>query len=548
MPANGLDELLDAVGLANKKIAERSQTVQNLQAQQQQAAEQQQQSLETQKNSSAVVTKAAGVAQMDAEAKTKRFATDLGANPDDSAAIMGTLATSWKESAIAADRRLKKLDDGMQISFLEHPIDFIAAKITFESDVKNAEMAEKKRDSAKQSLMEAQQLTQGAAVTHNALKATVTEATLQATLDEAAAAITGKQAGLKIQNAGIQMDDLRTLTTMDTATINNLGTALSAKAQAVQQANAAAHLKLAQQSADQQLKEFNQRVADKKESKEDIKGIADTVRIGAKAAGIEGVTAMSDSKIIQMLNMKADGFQDFLKSGIKTQAMGKPIVSENLGETARIIATSGAPMRPEQGTVRTLLNQAWQTAGSVDHARIGGYDNTKVDQVTAAAGKYVATQAAKMKANIDPRDGTNIYAAPPLASVVELPAIKGSAFYRAVLDKQMEAGGLKEFNSEQLTAMTADAINKKQITFNEAAVGLQAMHAGAARINNATKNYAGLGLPLQDSFKTQFPAAVGFSANKTYDMSSAQDINRALMAKLSAGQLQTIYTNDPFKN
>lgn len=549
MPVKGdVDELMAAVGLANKTLLDNSAAAKELLQEQEEERNKQITLVERAGNADKVVLQAEGLAALEAQRRTQEMAVKLGTNPDESGEIMTKLAGEWKQAAVQASDSAKKLSDDLSLNFFDKPFDYIKAQITMENTIKQADADAGRRNTNFQALSQAHQLTQSGAASANALKVTVTDATLQAAMDKTEAAVQAKASELRIQNAGIQMQGLQQLNSMTLQEVNNLNTAYSAQNQEFSKRMQQKSMQMQEAEFAQRKKEFDQRMADKKASVDDLKGIADTVKAGAAALGFKEITAMEPGKIIQMLNMKASGFDDFLKAGIRSQTFGNATVTDNAGEAARMVSTHSAPLRPEQGTVKTFLQSVWQKAASPEGAReSGGYDHTKVDQVSGGAARLAVIGAQNMQANINPLDGSNIYAAPPLPSVVMLPAIQRSAWYKSVLADQMATGQLKEFNSEQLTSMTVSALKEKKISFNEAASGLQAMHAGAAHVNNAMKNFAGLGLPIQSTFRTQLSPIPGFSKPNTYDLSSAADINRLLMARMAAEQRAIIYTNPAVK-
>lgn len=541
---NGLSDLLAAVGLANKDLVSNSAAAKSILEDQQQASQEEQNAVQRQADDTGIVTQAKDLAEKNAQAKNLQAATDLGTNPDGAGYVLNTLSQSLRQSALDADAKQSKLEHDLSISFFDHPIDYVAAQINMDKTVAQADAAISHRDSTAHALAELHQNTQSAAVTNNVLKQTVTNATIEADVDSIQAQAAEKKAQLRIQNGGIQVQGLRELGQMDLQQVNNLSIGVTGRNQADDAARADAHLKLAQQNADLALKEYNDKVAEKKATLQDTKDIADTVRTGAAAAGYTNISAIPDRKIISMLNMKDDNFMSFLKAGMKSQALGRPIVSENAGESAQMIGKNGAPLAATQDTVKKLFVNSWDHAKSPQGGQQGRYDISKPDQVTTAAGRFAVDSATKMAANIDPKDGTNIYAAPPLASVVQAPSIQNSTWYKKVLAPHMATGELKEFNSEQLGGLTAAAIQSGQISFKDAADGFQAMHTVAVRANNATKNFEGFGLPKQSSFILKLPTPMG--ALRSYDMSTPQGVQNYLSTKLRSVGMQDAISSNPF--
>lgn len=543
--SDGIAELMSAVGVMNDKAKERSVAVQELTDKQAQAAQEQDDALAKDADSTKIIASAKLVADKKAEQQVATMATRMGTNPDESSSIMDKLADDWRTSSLNAIDKQSRLEKDLSINFFEHPGAFIGAQMRMEQTVKQADAAVHHRDNAAQALNQAQNLTQGSVVQANALKQTVTEATMSATLDKIDADLQGKRAALRMQTAGIQMDGLKTLNSMDITTINNLQAGVNAKLQVAQLASAQAHLRLAEQQAKQNLVEFNVRMDEKKATKEDMEYYADTVRKGAATMGID-LTGLGSTKIISLLNSKTEGFADYFNAGIRSQSTGNPTVADNAGETARVIAERNAPLRTEQSSIKKLFANSVATASSPQGAQGLGIDGTKKDQVYHGAGRYAVDQATKMQKNIDPTDGTNIYAAPPLEAVMKVPGLQNTPWFQTVMKPQMDAGGLKEFNPEQLVSLTAAAIKANKISFNDAAVGLQGAHTAAVRVNNVTKNYKGFGLPEQSSFNISLPNAYGILRH--FDMATPQSVQQILSSKMNEDRVYKVDTTNPFRN
>jgi hypothetical protein len=547
---NGLSDLLAAVGMSNQELVKNSAAAKEIVAGQAQASQEAQDAVSKQGDAAGIISKAKDVATQHAESIVQKQAAAMGANPDESGEIMTTLASGWKNAAINAEDKASKLEHDLSISFFEHPLDYVVAHINMDKTIQQADAAVAHRESAFHALSEAHKNVQDSVASANALKSTVTDATMQANLDTIAGQIDQKKAELKLQNGGIQLQGLRDLGSMSLQQVTNLSSAYTAQTQAEQlqiakrgQTIAEEHLQLAKQSADLQKKEWEQKVADKSATKEDLKNIADTVRAGAAASGIQ--LPDSDSKVVTMFNMKQAHYLDWFNAGVVSNSTGKPIVSDNPGVAARMVVDTNAPLRPEQGTVKTLLVNSWTKAVSPQGGLEGKYDNTKKDQVTQGAGVFAVKEATKMMGNIDPKDGSNIYAAPPLTAVTQVPAIQTSKWYSSVLKPHMATGELREFQPEQLTSMTIQSIKDGQISFKDAVDGLQGVHAAAMALNNSTKNYTGFGLPDQKGFKVRLSATPGFSLPRTFDLSTTQDVTNLLMSRMNAEQQLSIRNNYP---
>ncbi len=524
-------ELLQAVGLANKDLAARSETMQSIVAENAQLAKDVLVAQETAGENTIAVLKAKELAELKAQQDTLKYATTLGTNPDSASQILTTLGEEWKVSAVDAAGKRKKLQEAVDKNVFEDPAGWFKAQFQMEDLIKQADAATARRADVQNALQFAQTQTQQAAATSSALAQTKTEATVQASLAAATATLQQNLATTKLQNSSINIQGIDRLNSMTLAQINNLSTGVSVMNQQEQLRISRENLANTTLSLQSTLQERADRIAQKQEDRAELEGLADLVRKGAAVMGFKDVAAFPTAKITQLLNLKQANVQDFLMAGMQSSVSGTPVISDNPGNTARMLIQHSAPLRPEQAPIKAFFTDVWSKAASPEGGLVGKYDNTKLDQVTRAATQFAGQAAKDQMVDIKTGDSTNIYAPPTLQAVAAVPAIANSALFKNVLATQLAAGGLKEFNPDQLISLTVDAIQKGAVTYNEGAEGLQGMFGTARSINNVSKNYVGFGLPPQTGYRTRVTNGLGFS--RSVDLTTAQDINNILNSKLS---------------
>jgi hypothetical protein len=339
------------------------------------------------------------------------------------------------------------------------------------------------------------------------------------------------------------LDALDRLSRLDQAGLNATSTGVGIQMQMQNLAIAKANLANSTKSLQLALEDRQFRLDERKQSKEELEGFANYVKSGAAVLGFKDVVTYPTNKIIQLINTKDPTVMSLLNTGIQTQLAGQPVIAESAGVAARNIVQVGAPLRDDQKVMKSFFTDVWNKAASPEGGVAGRYDNTKLDQVTKAANSYAISAAQAQKNDIKFGDNTNIYSAPPLPAVLGTPAIQNSEFYKKVFAAHMAAGGLQEFNPEQITSMTLQAIKSGTIDYNTGAEGLQSIFNAAKLINNSTKNYAGFGLPFQDSYRTKM--LDGGGASRTYDLTKSQDINQLLNSRLTSFRKGIL---DPFAN
>lgn len=524
-------ELLDAVGATNKKLIDRSSEAQAILAAQDEAGKKVIAAQQTEGENTQIVQQAKELSALQQQQQTQALASKMGINPNGASDVLDAVASEWKDATLKSIDKNKKLADDLNVSFFDHPVDYVVAQVNMDKTIEQAQAASARRGEAQKSFADIQGLTQQMPAQMAALANTRTSATVQATLDAATAALTAKTEKTKIDLAGIQTDGLIKLNSMDTQQLNNLNTGFAMK-------NQQAHLDLARQqfalqkkAVELQMEDRADRIETRKSDRSELEDTATTIRTGASIMGYEGASILPTNKIIGRLNSKDPMIMDMWKAGLASEATGHPVLSDNPGEVARIVVTNNAPLRPEQATIKTFMQDVWHQAASRESAVAGGYDPKKVTEVTNAASGIAIKNATTQMQNIKPGDNANIYSPPPLPTVLDLGPVKNSVWYDKVMKVQASTGQLKDFNPDQLISITASAVKNGTISFNDAAIGLQAVFGGARAVNNLTRNYAGFGLPLQNGYNVKLQTGLGNVKN--YNLVTPQDVNSVLTKRIS---------------
>lgn len=537
------EDLMKAVGLRNDELQKRSAAVQDIFAEQKAAEADLLKQQGTVGENSQIVLQAKELSALDVQDKTLAQANKLHINPGGSSELLDQISNEWVASKQDGIAKRAKLKADMEVSFLEHPIDYVVAQIGMEKTVHQAEVANARTGAAMKDMADIQNLTQQLPGQMAALAKTRTSATVQATLEGAAAQIATNLDKIKIDNAGTNINRITALNNMNKEQLGNLTTAITVKFQQHSQDNQDAHLKLAQSSAVLAEKQFNLNYEARQEALEmkkldrlDMADMTTLIRKGASGMGID-ISKLPDQRILQMVNSKNADVSDYYKAGLASESAGTPIVSLDSGRAARMIVQHNAPLRLEQKPIATMMRSSWEEAQNNTFAsQNGGYDTKNIEGVTVGARTSVNRKALAMQADINPADGSNIYSAPPLPSVLAVKGVQDTKWYQSVMAPQMQAGGLKEFNPEQLLAITAQAVKSGKISYNEGAEGLKNTFGAAVALNNATKNYEGFGITPQGSFNTKIPNSIGVPTK--YNLLTPQDLTRALNSKMKEGGIE----------
>lgn len=531
MAANDmLGQLLNAVGLSNQQIASNSETVKSILDDQQQA----QQDMVVQaakmgdgQGNTVVTQQAEELARLNAQQQSRRFASSLGSNMDDSSEIMTSLASQWKEATVDANAKRTELAGKMNQKFIDNPFNWIQNQMTMGDDIRHADAASARVSQLENELNFAQSQTQNIEKTNNAIAEVRTAATVQSRLEATQAAINLSVDKVKIANASTNIHGIQALNSMTMERVNTLAAGNNAIMQQKHLDLAQAQFGLHKQQVELMIQDRTERLEQKRLDREELDGLADVVRKGASILGFTEEAAMPTAKVIQMLNMKADGYQNFLRVGLRSGSSPMPIISDNAGEAIKMVTETNAPLGPGQDSIKKLMQTSFSAARNP--TGVAKYDVTKLDQVANAAGQLAVQTANAQMANIT-SDASNIYAPPPLKSIASLGPVQGTQLYAKVLAPQMVTGGLKEFNPEQIMSLTAAAIKSGDIDYSTATSDLRGLFDVAKKQNNILHNYPGLGLPMQSGYRTKIDNGFGFLVDR--DFTKQVDVDTVLNSKL----------------
>ena len=112
--------------------------------------------------------------------------------------------------------------------------------------------------------------------------------------------------------------------------------------------------------------------------------------------------------------------------------------------------------------------------------------------------------AADMAANIDTKDKTNIYSAPPMDTLVaSIGSIPEDVFYKEILAPM----GMSEVDPAKIFDAGVAGIRSGKVTAEQVIVGIEKIGDGIAAYNNVIKDggFSKVGLPSQDTYNTTIP-------------------------------------------
>lgn len=531
------DDLLRAVGLINKDLMDRSSEVKLLQEEQKRLVADRLEATKKQNENTLIVKQAEQLSQQKAAQNTAKFAEALGTNMDASTEIMTQLASEWRAATIDSVNKRKQLAKDLDTKFLDNPIDWVIAQVGMENTIKQAEYASARRTDVGNSLQQAQALTQSVAQTNNAISKVKSDVALTAELEATKSMLDGDLLDQQIKAAGINRQGILDLNNMDAQRLSGLHTQQSMIVQREQLAMARETFGLQKQQLKLSIEEHLDRAKKNQAAEADKALMVETIKYGAGVLGHD-LTNVPASKIELMMKNLPE-VREYLRIGLTSKSIDHPVISDQAGESGKIIIDSNAPLLGIQKPIKDLLVSQFSEAARNPQAKVNGkqlgHDITKIDQVVNAATALSVSTAVNMQGEIKLGDGTNIYKPQPLPEIIKASAAaRDSALVQKVLAPQVAAGGLQEFQPQQIVSMIKTAIKNKVITHEEGIAGGLALFQTAVTLNNRTMNYAGFGLPIQEGYKTRMQHILG--TQEIVNMANAIEFKRFMEKEIFGPQ------------
>lgn len=542
---NGLDDLLQAVGLQNTQDADTAAKITGNYEQVQQIGEQRALATTAAGDDDAIVAQQKGVGVLQAQQNSRQFATDVGSNMDDSSQIMSALGMQLQQANMETIRAKSVVAQKQSVKLLDDPVQYLMNQITVGDDINYANAAQDKSDQIASSLAQINQATQSTAVSQNAIAATTSAAAVQAGTDSIKQKAIEQADQVKQQNLLYNVDGLMKVQSLNQQELSNLFSAQNATNSQKQLEIAQGHLEIARQSNALLLEQRLDAINEKKTNLAEIQDIGDTVNKGRSILGLAPIPA---GKAVQFMKIGGDlgnSIKDQYSKGAVAIQTGVNVISDQPGKAAITIAQSQAPLSPTMAPVKNLL---MNSLADVGQGVVKGANGLPVDlknpqAVTGAANGLILTRAAGMASNIKVGDNTNIYAAPTLPSILKVaPGVMQTDLYNKVLAPLVNTG-LTTLDPNQILSLTSQSVARGEMSFTQSAQDIKVLFSAAAATNNVTKDYARVGLPNQMGYNTSVtlhnastPNVLAFATNQNVkvNMTDLNQVGSILARQMAA--------------
>ena len=211
------------------------------------------------------------------------------------------------------------------------------------------------------------------------------------------------------------------------------------------------------------------------------------VQKGQAALGLPIETA--EAIRFQGMNAKSIKEREYYKS-IRQVGLREGKYGQSPADALETISTSG--VNPDLPAARMLI--------SLNQGYLSSLGREKIPKTQAlynqAFDKYAKSEIASDRKEIKTGDSTNVFHAPPMSVLAERADVQASKLYKVALEPQK----MKEFNDIRIYELALAGIASKELTIEEAVLGLETIFNAAVDQNNESKMFDRAGITPQTSY------------------------------------------------
>lgn len=448
-----------------------------------------------------------------------------------------------------------ELDRKNSVDFFDNPLVYISNQLTVGDTVKKYNATVDQYNLNVDHIQALNASIQEGSATYAATKQTVTDAGVASAVRASEAMIRADVATMNAKTYLTNADAVKAVMEMNDQQVRNASAALSAVNQARSLEVQQAHLRLAQEESARQREKLGSDnealVAAFVEGYKSIHGVAPNI---TKAKELQNLDRLSPTVKDQISVYVDHGVQ------IQYDLRAPKQIGITPSEAMGVVETTKAPLTPSQQKVyQTLHKQA--RADLQELVATGGVKGGRGGTVKTAPPKTPEDQrfwidqrvrelAALQQSEIKAKDGSNIYSAPPLETVVvhknvaSLPATK-------VILRPLVAAGVKDITPQELVDKVSSAVKQKLVTPQQGVNLITAYYKAGNLINHADMQYESLAVPQDGSYKTRIvlpKSTIGINAlnvtspavhlynaagigqeSKIYDLTSEEQVKELLL-------------------
>jgi hypothetical protein len=445
------------------------------------------------------------LSELEVQTRKQEMLTAAQMSGEGAARVTNILAESLTNQAKERERLNAEYMAKQSVSFLDSPLDWLMNQVTAPFEEEKLAATDARMARTADSIKKINDGLQQTAVTENEYAKKFTAASVESVATAAQNELNATVANARLQSLRLSAQGVKELFSFDSVGVDNAFKANQVKNSEEQLRLSRESHALARQRAELEFKQ----IKEKEEFKDYVAAAMN------KAIVDSGGNAVSPSQAFMLINSPgAVGKQAQLMFEVGSAAiMNKGVL--RLGDNPVEVLTTmqklniPEPKDSQQRLVLDLVGKSYEAA----KLQPGVKEGKMSEQV--AANEALKSKVRDYNTNIDSRDKTNPYIAPPLTVLSQSRAVANTALYSKVLAPLVTAGGLKESEPKEIAKLALDGVKAGKLTAAEFVQGMTTLYKVAAEANNQKAQFEKFGVPAQTSYR----AATGFGS---YSFSSSQ--------------------------
>ena len=481
----------------------------------------------TAKGAAENIAETVGQAKMKTQQANLKIANTMGTNASDSGWLIGDMGRRVIEADKKAQAKLADIEAKQSVTFFDNPLGYLYAQATVDGDIAEHNAAVRASDLAKDTAQKLETMSQAGFLTQNAIEQTVTESTINSSKilegykyskDASLAALDGLRNNLQ----GMQ------------AAANASAAAIDLKFKGLNAVNQQAQLGIAYANLALSKERFNLEAEAKKEKMNVDSFSAKILGLGLRNLGRD--TEMEGPKgkeALLLLKANEPTMKAAFDSGLQSYLSGGAAVVSTSPFDASTMYGSGivkgrSEAQNQTGQYLIEARQAWQKTADGQGA-IASKDKTIAERSFNEFIRKTSTPQAQT--------GQGLYAPAALETVAKQnPNMAALPVWQKVL-APMAATGVKLDNPDMVLGAVTAAVKAGTLSYNDA-LGVQTMYAAGVNLNNMSRNWMAVGLPLGTGYVA--PVSSGGLFGKTpVDLANKEAVARVLNIRMSAATIKT---------
>lgn len=482
----------------------------------------------------AIISSTQEAAKYQLQKDDQAAAAAFGINMNASNSIISTIANDIATNTSRGDAALARIRDKQSVGFFDDPLTYIGNLFTINNDIEDYNTSEAEVDRKTALMQRLQTITQEQFKVNAATEEVNTAATVQAFADKTAAASALALDKIKYENLQHNIEGVKAIQEMDYR-------GLLIQHQALATVDEEKRMDIQQQEMDMHKQAFAIQLEERQGNMAADAAMIKQINLGLGVMGKNPVDAARWKVLSRVGGNALKQLQDAFIIGGNQAINGNSVLGTTPAAAGDVIIRNQLAAPASESPVANFITQASisaknnpmlkgnvagqeQAANEIVHNAIFG----RVDPATGKpAGGWIS--------NIDGRDAANIYNAPDVKSLANIPGFADTITYKNIIAPQLANGNIPHITAPDLVEQMYTGMKNGILTPNQFVYELNAYGLASEAINNATKQYAKYGLPPQSSFNVnlQLPSRGIFTPRITYDLTNPVDINNYLVKRMA---------------